>query len=253
MKASHHPADDDETPFRDRGPVTAELAEEVLGGGDIELLGRMPWSSNMTFLADVCLGDQLLQGIYKPHKGERPLWDFPSGLYKREVAAYRLAKALGWEIIPPTVLRDGPVGPGSLQLFVPCDFSVHYFHMLEDERHHHTLQRFAAFDIAANSTDRKGGHLLLDRHDGIWGIDNGLTFHAEFKLRTVIWDFGGDDIPADIVADLQALLETGLPDDLCELLDPHELEALKKRMRGLVRDGCFPVDHSGHRYPWPLV
>jgi len=253
MTASHHPADDDETPFRDRGPVSRDLAESVLGGGEIELLGRMPWSSNMTFLADVRLDDQLLQGIYKPHKGERPLWDFPSGLYKREVASYRLAKALDWEIIPPTMLRDGPLGPGSLQLFIPCDFSIHYFHILEEERHHHTLQRFCAFDIAANSTDRKGGHMLLDGQDGIWGIDNGLTFHAEFKLRTVIWDFGDENIPADIVTDLGRLLEQGLPDDICELLDPFEVDALHTRMRALVREGRFPVDPGGHRYPWPLV
>lgn len=243
----------DDNPIRDRGPVEADLAEHVLGEGDIELLGRMPWSSNATFLVDVCAGDQLLQGIYKPFRGERPLWDFPEGLYRREVAAYRLSKALGWDLVPPTMLRDGPLGEGSVQLCIPCDFGRHYFHLLEEEQHHHTLQRLCAFDIAANSTDRKGGHLLVDAQEHIWAIDNGLTFHAEFKLRTVIWDWADEAVPVDIVDDLQGLLETGLPDDLTELLDTFEIDALKTRMRALVREGHFPNDPTGRRYPWPLV
>ncbi len=241
------------SPFRDRGPIANAHAEQVLETGEVEVLGRMPWSSNATFLVDVCEGDTIVQGVYKPVRGERPLWDFPSGLHKREVASYRLSEALGWSIIPPTVLRDGPLGRGSLQLFVPCDFEQHYFHLLEEERHHHTLQRFCAFDIVANSTDRKGGHLLIDAQDQIWGIDNGLTFHAEFKLRTVIWDWAGEPVPADILDDLQGLLEGGLPDDLAELLDPFESDAVRTRARALVRAGVFPRDPTGRRYPWPMV
>ncbi len=241
------------SPFRDRGPIENADAERILETGDVEVLGRMPWSSNATFLVDICEGDTVVQGVYKPVRGERPLWDFPPGLHKREVATYRLSEALGWSIIPPTVLRDGPLGTGSLQLFVPCDFETHYFHLLEEERHHHTLQRFCAFDIAANSTDRKGGHLLIDAQDHIWGIDNGLTFHAEFKLRTVIWDWAGEQIPADIVEDLQSLLDRGLPEELACLLDPFEADAVLTRIRALVQAGVFPRDPTGRRHPWPLV
>ena len=243
----------DESPFRDRGPIDDQDAEEILELGELEILGRMPWSSNATFLTDVCHNGEIVQGVYKPFRGERPLWDFPEGLYQREVATYRLSRALRWSLIPPTVFCDGPLGVGSLQLFVPCDFEQHYFDFVPHERYHHTLQRFCAFDVVANSTDRKGGHLLVDAQDRIWGIDNGLTFHVEFKLRTVIWDWAGDPIPADIRDDLQSFLEAGLPDDLAELLDPLERDALRTRARALVREGHFPTDPTGRRFPWPLV
>lgn len=242
-----------QSPFRERGPIANPEAEAVLLNGDIEILGRMPWSSNATLLCDVQADGVMLQGVYKPLQGERPLWDFPSGLYMREVASYRLSEALGWSLIPPTVLRDGPLGIGSLQLFVPCDFEQHYFHFLEDDQHHHTLKRFCAFDVAANSTDRKGGHFVVDAQEQLWGIDNGLTFHSEFKLRTVVWDWAGEQIPADIREDLQVFLEAGLPADLADLLDPFERDAVQTRARALVRDGLFPTDPTGRRHPWPLV
>jgi uncharacterized repeat protein (TIGR03843 family) len=154
-----------DSPFRDRGPVDNKLAQQVLLEGDIEILGRMPWSSNTTLLVDICHDGMVLQGIYKPLQGERPLWDFPAGLHKREVASYQLSEALGWSLIPPTVLREGPLGIGSIQLFIPSDVEIHYFHLLEEDRHHHTLQRFCAFDFAVNSTDRKSGHLLIDSQE----------------------------------------------------------------------------------------
>jgi uncharacterized repeat protein (TIGR03843 family) len=241
------------TPFRDRDPIGNHEAEAVLAAGSMEILGRMPWSSNATLLCDIECDGTTVQGVYKPLRGERPLWDFPSGLHTREVASYRLSEALGWSLIPPTVLRDGPLGIGSLQLFIPCDFEQHYFHFLEEARFQHTLQRFCAFDIAANSTDRKGGHIVVDRQDQLWGIDNGLSFHAEFKLRTVIWDWAGEPVPHDILEDMQLLLEQGLPDNLLELLDPFEIDAVLTRARALVREGHFPTDPSGRRYPWPLV
>ncbi len=243
-----------DTPFRDRGPIDNHEAEAVLSAGPLEIIGRMPWSSNATLLCDIEGPDDLvLQGVYKPLQGERPLWDFPSGLHTREVASYRLSEALGWSIIPPTVLREGPLGIGSLQLFIPCDFERHYFHFLEEDRFHHTLQRFCAFDIAANSTDRKGGHLVVDKQQQLWGIDNGLTFHTEFKLRTVIWDWAAEPVPVDILEDLQALLEAGIPPELADVLDPFERDAFLTRTRALVREGHFPTDPSGRRYPWPLV
>ena len=197
--------------------------------------------------------DELVQGVYKPHHGERPLRDFPSGLYKREVAAYRLSEALGWSLVPPTVLCKSSLGIGSLQLFVPCDFEQHYFHFLEDVRHQKTLQRFCAFDVAANSADRKGGHIVADAENHLWGIDNGLTFHAEFKLRTVIWEWANKPLPQEILRDLANFLENEIPASVAELLDVFERDALVTRIEALIRAGHFPVDPSGHSYPWPLV
>lgn len=233
--------------------------EELLRCGELELLGRMPWSSNATFLCAVrpagssADAEPVAQAIYKPHRGERPLWDFPDGLYRREVAAYRLARAIGWDVVPPTVERDGPFGVGSVQLFVDADFSQHHFTLVEDAAFHPQLRRMCAFDIVANSTDRKGGHVLVDAAGHLWGIDNGLCLHAEFKLRTVIWEFADEPLPAELADDLAAFAEADLPDDLADLLDPFERDALATRTRALLSDGRFPIDHSGHRIPWPLV
>ncbi|MFN8018119.1 MAG: SCO1664 family protein [Acidimicrobiales bacterium] len=233
--------------------------EELLRCGELELLGRMPWSSNATFLCAVRPAgadddvEPVAQAIYKPHRGERPLWDFPDGLYRREVAAYRLARAIGWDLVPPTVERDGPFGVGSVQLFVDADFSQHHFTLVEDEAHHPQLRRMCAFDIVANSTDRKGGHVLVDADGHLWGIDNGLCLHAEFKLRTVIWEFADEPLPAELAEDLAAFAEADLPDELAGLLDPFERDALATRTQALLSDGRFPIDHTGHRVPWPLV
>ncbi|HVN52587.1 MAG TPA: SCO1664 family protein [Acidimicrobiales bacterium] len=227
---------------------------EVLLRGDLEIKGRMPWSSNGTYLASVQLDGEEVVAVYKPRRGERPLWDFPDGLCKREVAAYELSEALGWGLVPLTVLRsEGPLGEGSLQQFVPADFEQHYFTLYEDEAHHDRLRRICAFDLLANNTDRKSGHCLLGEDGRIYAIDNGLSFHAEFKLRTVIWEFGGQPVPAPILQDVACLVDEGLTPPLVALLDPVERDAVLTRARALLRDGCFPVDHSGRRYPWPLV
>jgi uncharacterized repeat protein (TIGR03843 family) len=191
--------------------------------------------------------------VYKPFRGERPLWDFPNGLGRREVAAWELSEALGWGLVPPTVLREGPLGEGSVQWFVDADFEQHYFTLLEDERHHPALRRICAFDLVANNTDRKSGHCLLDEDGRIWAIDNGLAFHEEFKVRTVIWEFGGEPVPEDVLGDLERLVEDGLSDSFEGLLDADERRAVLLRAEALARDGVFPVDHSGRRYPWPLV
>ena len=211
--------------------------EQLLCHSDLVILGRMPWSSNATFLCELwpegtrpdggldedgallptdpaTSGDAssddaprpLGRAIYKPHQGERPLWDFPDGLYRREAGAYELARALGWEVVPETVVRDGPLGIGSVQRFVDADFSEHYFTLLDDPAHHPQLLRMAVFDLVANSTDRKGGHVLVDAAGHLWGIDNGLCLHHEPKLRTVIWDFAGDPLPADLAEDLDRFL-----------------------------------------------
>jgi uncharacterized repeat protein (TIGR03843 family) len=246
----------------------ARLAE-----ADLVIEGRMPWSSNATFLCELWPagtrpdggidaeaavpeapeGPPLGKAIYKPHRGERPLWDFPDGLYVREAAAYDLSLALGWDVVPPTIVRDGPFGVGSVQRFIDADFAQHHFTLVEDERHHDQLRRLCAFDIVANSTDRKGGHVLIDADDHLWAIDNGLCLHAEFKLRTVIWEFGGEPVPADLADDLARFVEAPLPEALAAVLDPFERDALLARTRALLADGCFPIDHTGHRVPWPLV
>ena len=233
----------------------ADAVRVVLETGEIEVEGRMPWSSNATFLVQAGLDDQVERGIYKPHRGERPLWDFPSGLFQREVAAYELGVALGWDLVPITVARDdlAPLGEGSLQHFVDADFEQHYFTLFEDEAFHPQLRRICAFDLIANNTDRKSGHVLVDADGHLWGIDNGLSFHQEFKLRTVIWEFGGEPVPADLLADVARLVDDGLPDPLARLLDPFERDAVLARARGLVDAGCFPTDPTGRRYPWPLV
>ena len=235
-------------------PDGGDNVDAIITYGDIELIGRMPWSSNATFLAEATLDGNSTRVIYKPHIGERPLWDFHDGLWKREVAAYELSNALGWEVVPFTVSReDAPHGIGSVQRFIDADFEQHYFTMLEDEETHDQLQRMAVFDFVCNNTDRKGGHCLIDADGHIWGIDNGLSFHAEFKLRTVIWDFGGEVIDDELLADLQSLVDTGLSDEVKGLLGTFERDAVLGRARALIREGVLPIDESGHRYPWPLI
>jgi uncharacterized repeat protein (TIGR03843 family) len=227
---------------------------ELLTQGAISIKGRMPWSSNVTLLAELALADATGLAVYKPERGERPLWDFPPGLYKREVAAYRLSEALGWGLVPLTVLRDdGPLGEGSLQLFIEADFEQHYLTLLERPEHREQLQRICLFDLVANNADRKSGHCLLGPDDRIYAIDNGLTFHIEPKLRTVIWDFAGESIPRPMLVAIERLLDRGLPAPLVELLEADEQRALLARGKGLLRRGRFPKDASGERYPWPLV
>ena len=162
----------------------------MLAEGDLEIVGRMRYSSNGTFLVQARADGVELPAIYKPRRGERPLWDFPDGtLCQREVASYEMSRALGWDIVPVTVLRDdGPLGVGALQRFVEHDPDEHYFTLLAE--HEDRFRQFAVFDVLVNNTDRKGGHCLHDLpNDLVLGIDHGLTFHPMWKLRTVIWDF----------------------------------------------------------------
>jgi uncharacterized repeat protein (TIGR03843 family) len=234
--------------------VDDALVATLLEHGELEVVGRMPWSSNATYLVEARCGDDLTRAIYKPRRGERSLWDFPSGLDHREVAAYELSEALGWALVPRTILRDGPMGQGSLQVFVDADFEQHYFTLYEDEANHPQLRAMCAFDFAGNNTDRKSGHCLIDADGHIFGIDHGLMFHHEFKLRTVIWEFGGEAIPDELLEDLAGLVEPGaLPDHVARLLDPFERDAVLARAQALVDAGHFPIDETGRRYPWPLV
>ena len=226
---------------------------DLLARGAITPKGRLPGSSNVTLLCELTLDGRRGLAVYKPARGERPLWDFPPGLFKREIAAWEFSEALGWGLVPRTIQRDGPLGEGALQRFIEADFEQHYFTLREDDAHHEQLRRICAFDLVTNNADRKSGHCLLASEGTIYGIDNGLCFHVEPKLRTVIWDFAGEPIPSRIVQDLTRLVETGLPAKLIKLLEPEERKALLARMRALVKAGAFPEDDSGYRYPWPLV
>ena len=225
----------------------------LLSAGSVEVKGRMPWASNATFLAELTDGDASMLAVYKPGRGERPLWDFPRGLYRREAAAWELSELLGWGVVPETIVRDGPLGEGSFQRFVEADFEQHYFTLLEDETHHDRLRLICAFDLLANNTDRKSGHCLLGDDGLIYGIDNGLCFHTQTKVRTVIWDFGGQAVDDDVLADVEALLGA-LPGGLVPHLDGDEVDAIRSRAEWLLRVRCFPhPDPNTHCYPWPLV
>lgn len=250
----------DEAGSRSEREVSGDMAAgdpevaELLVGGHMELKGRIPWSSNATFLVEVGDEGASTLAIYKPEQGERPLWDFHRGLWRREVAAYQLSRQLGWDIVPVTVSRpDAPLGRGSVQLFVDADADQHYFTLVEEPAHLGQLRRIAAFDVVANNADRKSGHCLLGPGERIWAIDHGLTFHREPKLRTVIWDFAGAGIDEDVLSDLVSLAGTDLFQLLDEFLDVDEVEAVRRRAAGLVRRARFPKPGGDFPYPWPLI
>ena len=248
----------DERPPRAFADVTpdGEGNLRLLERGEMELLGLLPRSSNYTFLARVTDGDEQTLAVYKPQRGEAPLWDFPEGtLCRREVAAYLVADALGWPTIPPTVLRDGPEGPGSVQRFVEFDPRQHFF-TLKDARPD-DFRRVALFDAAVNNADRKSGHCLLSADGALFCIDHGVCFHEEPKLRTVIWDFAGESIAAGLLDDLRQLhsrLGAGaLPEELEHLLSRREVAALDARLGELISEARFPEPSSERPYPWPPV
>lgn len=226
----------------------------LLTEGCVELRGRIPRGSNAAFLVRVSRGDESASAVYKPEAGERPLYDFEPGLHRRERAAFLLSEHLGWGIVPPTVIReDSPLGIGSLQWFITGDASEHYFTLYaESPETHRFLLQIALFDCVANNTDRKSGHVLRGDDGRVWGIDHGLCFSSGYKLRTVIWDFAGAPIPADLVEDITPLAEA-VPPGVAGLLDGAEVTALQRRVQRLLREGVLPVDRTGMRYPWPLV
>jgi uncharacterized repeat protein (TIGR03843 family) len=230
----------------------------LLFQGRVVLLRQILPSSNVTFLTSVDDGDVRALAVYKPRRGERPLWDFPHGtLCLREVASYVVSQALGWPLIPPTVLRDAPHGPGALQLYVDADPEANYFTFREERLP--DLLPVALFDVLVNNADRKGGHLLLDRWGRIWAIDNALTFHPQPKLRTVIWDFAGESIPEEYVTDLRRLQERlaregTLRQTLARLLAEDEIAALQARLAAMLASTAFPLpDPACRQVPWPMV
>lgn len=231
----------------------------ILEQGELSLQGEFVWGSNYTFLVKIEAPGQPLSGVYKPSRGERPLWDFPrASLAHREAAAYLVSQALGWGLVPPTVYRKkGPYGAGSLQLFIDHDPEYHYFNFSPEDRQR--LRPVVLFDYLINNADRKGSHLLVDDQRHIWLIDHGICFHQEDKLRTVIWDFAGQLIPAELQADLKSMLEALAPAaSLFQALRVHltgaEIGALRTRAAWLSASPTFP-DPPAHRraHPWPVI
>jgi uncharacterized repeat protein (TIGR03843 family) len=239
-------------------PEVLKSILDLLKDGVIEIVGQVTWGSNYTFLVQLQGDAGHIPAIYKPEKGERPLWDFPYGtLSDREVAAYLLSQALNWSLVPPTVNRDdAPAGPGSLQFYVEADPEIHYFTLSDEQKQR--LRPTALFDLIINNADRKSGHILIDEDDHLWLIDHGVCFHAEYKLRTVVWDFIGERIPEELLASLEQLKHKLAPGsqlhrELCTCLSELEIQALVDRTSHILKDPVFPPPGSSRPYPWPLV
>jgi hypothetical protein len=236
------------------------LIKKALLQGTIRLEGQFMYGSNYTFMVNCTFQGQSYPAVYKPLRGEQPLWDFPQQtLARREVAAYLVDEVLGWNLVPPTIFRikKAPLGPGSLQGFIEHDPGYHYFTFTK--QHLNYLPKVMVFDLLINNADRKAGHLIVDAEGELWLIDHGLSFHIEDKLRTVVWDHAGSPIPPELLQDVQnfiSLLNPGT--DLYQALQPHlsdaEIQALRLRAEALSAEGIFPRPPEDRRaYPWPLV
>lgn len=235
--------------------------QSALQKGDLELKGQFMFGSNYTFLVNVHYEGRELSAVYKPLRGEQPLWDFPdSTLARREVAAYLVSEALGFHFIPYTTLReDGPFyGPGSLQQYIEFDPEYHYFTFSDEDKQR--LRPVVIFDLLVNNADRKGSHILVEKGTGkLWVIDHGLCFHHEEKLRTVLWDFAGEPIPGDLIrclGEFPALLSANseLRSSLRPYLSQREITALASRAKWLLGLKRFPSPPRDRRaYPYPPV
>ena len=235
--------------------------EQALREGELELKGQFLLGSNYTFLVTVHHAGAELAAVYKPSRGERPLWDFPDNtLAQREVAAYMVSDALGLDLVPCTVLReDVPVyGPGSVQQYIDYDPEYHYFNFTDEDKGR--LAPVVLFDLLINNADRKGSHVLIEKDTGkLWAIDHGLCFHEEDKLRTVLWDPAGQPIPANLrtrLAAVQGLLKAGaqLRLDLAPYLAEAEIEAVRRRAKALLETGVFPTPPPDRlAFPYPPI
>ena len=255
---------------------------EALLHGELRMVGRIRTASNATFLCESRLGTGTVQCVYKPVAGEQPLWDFPDGtLAGREVAAYLISATLGWNIVPHTVIRPGPAGPGMVQLWVDqpgeplepglvdlcapdcvpaghlsvltaCDHSGAEVTLVHAD--HPQLRRMAVFDVIVNNADRKGGHVLAGADGGVYGVDHGVCLHRHDKLRTVLWGWAGEAIDDETLSALCGLDEQ-LSGPLGVLLREHitdaELTALRRRIRGLLEDPVLPAPGGRNPLPWP--
>jgi len=210
--------------------------------------------SNYVFLVTLVKDKIQVKAIYKPRHGETPLWDFPNGtLYKREYAAFKLSQALEWYFIPPTIIRSGPYGIGSMQWFIDTGRGEAYYPPIKDTS---ILKRVALFDYLVNNADRKAGHFLIGRDGRLWLVDHGLTFNSIPKLRTVLWDFSGQAIPDELLADTRSLqsklkAEKPLRDSLRLLLDESELKALEMRIGTILDKPLFVYPGPYRSVPWP--
>lgn len=241
-------------------PITLSEEEAIPLLQNAPVIGghRMHYGSNYTFLLALEAGKgTYLRSIYKPQAGERPLYDFPQGtLYKREYATFLLSRALGWPNVPITLIRDGPHGVGMFQLYIEADPYLTYFELSEE--HRETFQKFAVFDFLVNNADRKGGHCLLGSDGLVWSIDHGLTFHELLKVRSVMLEFWGTEIPLSLLQDLEEFrshLSVGaeLTRKLQEFLTDAEMDSLGQRLEFLLREGVYPVLDPGSDIPWPPV
>ncbi|MFZ4847946.1 MAG: SCO1664 family protein [Caldilinea sp.] len=239
--------------------VTEEQVLATLQQGEMAEKGVLPYSSNHSFLVVVEHEELALPAVYKPRRGETPLWDFARGtLCRRERAAYVVSRALGWRLVPPTVLRSGTRGLGSVQFFVDHDSDSHYFSAAEDARFTDSFRQLALFDFVINNADRKSGHCLVGNDGRVWAIDHGICFHADYKLRTVLWEFSDTPIEATYqvdLAELDAELREGeLAEQLAGLLAQEEVNALQQRVVQLLQTGRYPAPSEFRRnYPWPPI
>jgi hypothetical protein len=229
---------------------TSQL-QEIFHHGDLELKGQFTLGSNYTFLVEVTYEDKTCPAVYKPSRGEQPLWDFEENtLALREVAAYLVSEALGFHIVPYTALReDGPYGAGSIQQFIEYDPEYHYFNFSDEDKQ--LLKPVVLFDLLVNNADRKGGHVFFenDTHK-LFAIDHGICFHEDDKLRTVLWDFGGQKISEEFKTRL--VLPPSLLADLQPYLSPREISALSARADAIRQKGVFPRQPRDRRaMPWP--
>ncbi len=228
---------------------------DTLSNGEIDIKGQFMLGSNYTFLVNIHHDGQEIPAVYKPQKGEQPLWDFPSeSLAGREVAAYLVSEALGFCFVPLTILRDGPLGPGALQQYIDYNPNYHYFNFKDEDLHR--LRPVALFDLLVNNADRKGSHILVQKRTRkLYLIDHGLCFHTEEKLRTVLWDFAGEPFPPDLTETLKHFRETlraGLSLQLSAYLLPEEITALDARARALLSGCQFPDPPEDRRaFPYP--
>ena len=242
------------TPAREL-PVDEAMA--LLEHGELGVEGRLVVASNATLYCSVCLNGVTAACVYKPVAGERPLWDFPDGtLAEREVAAYEVSAATGWLIVPPTVFRSGPLGPGMVQLWIDTDDEVDIRRLIRGTSSDQ-LRRIAVFDAVINNADRKGGHLLPTRAGHIYGVDHGVSFHAEPKLRTLLWQWSGRPLrgnASETLRQLQAGLAGDLGERLAGLLTPREVRSTVRRIEQLLGSGRHP-EPSGEwpAVPWPPI
>ncbi len=241
--------------------MSDQLCLDLLQRGEISLEGLLPYSSNYSFLGWARQGDQEVQCVYKPRQGESPLGDFAAGtLCQREVAAFLLSELLGWNLVPPTVLREAEYGLGSVQLFIPHDPKIHYFNVRYSACHAGFLRRLALFDYIANNADRKSGHCLEDSEHKLWAIDHGICFHARYKVRTVIWEFSQESVSTELLAELEdcaqrlAAPEESATHRLHRLLAEPEWKSMQERLHQLLYTGLYPRPQPGQRnFPWPPI